>query len=86
MDQISPLKFGWIARQGVLDLDMDLVSNALKNSQGEETMSPEDMKLCILGLQGVVVQQRALIDALYIHVQTPPAEKPKSFIRRLFRK
>jgi hypothetical protein len=85
MEPMSPLKFGWIARQGVLDMDEALVADAMKHSQGEQTMSPEDVKLAILGLQNIVVQQRALIDALYIHVQTPPVEKP-SFLKRLFRK
>lgn len=57
-------------RKDVIDMGFEMLSTSLANSKGDPTMSNEDIKSAILGLQTVVWHQQALIETLFTAVTT----------------
>ena len=82
---MDDLEFAFTSRGPVLDHELALIDASLKQSSGEPSMSPEDVKLAVLALQGLAKNQLELIDAL--HREIRELKKPKkTIIQKLLRK
>lgn len=57
-------------RKDVIDMGFEMLSASLATSKGDPTMSNEDIKSAILGLQIVAWHQQALIETLFTAVTT----------------
>ena len=77
---IDDVRWAHSIRTQVRELDHTLLHHTLANSQGSDTMSPEDMKIAIVALRGMVTHQGDLIDALVHHITE---EKPKTFFGKI---
>ncbi len=82
---MNDIEFMKIAIEGVTSLDNELYEKAMQPSRGEDTMSPEDMKLAILALRGLINVQQKWIDTLTSEVTTLKTSK-KTFLQKLFKK
>jgi len=65
-----------------LDIEETLVVSALKQSQGQRTMSDEDVKLAILSLYCTCKTQQGIIDELVGAVNEMREPKKKFWQRR----
>lgn len=76
------LEFANASRRMVIETFIEVLDKAVANSNGEDSMSPSDMKIAILSLQVVVGHQDELIKTLYAAL-AQPSKKP--WYRRLFK-
>lgn len=83
---VNDLKWTRDRHAQALDLNDTLLNHTLANSQGTDTMTPEDMKIAIVALRGIVNHQAAQIDALFAHLtNTDPTshlDKLKSLLKK----
>lgn len=82
MDNIEFMK---IAIDGVTSLDNELYEKTMLHSQGEQTMSPEDMKLAIIAMRGMIKTQQRWIDTLTSEVTLLKTSK-KTIWQKLLKK
>jgi hypothetical protein len=80
---MNDLESSRLTHRQVLEMSSELIENALRNSKGQEDMSIKDVKLCILGLKGIVEHQGTLIETLYDHLNM---KSKKSFWTKFFKK
>lgn len=82
---MNNIEFMKIATDGVTSFDHELYEKTMMHSQGEQTMSPEDMKLAILALRGLIKTQQLWIDTLTSEVTNLKISK-KTIWQKLFKK
>lgn len=71
---------------GKKEVDEALLTHTLHNSYGLDTMTPEDMKIAIVALRGMVMSQGALLDVLCQHLLEDPNETPLDKLKALLKK
>lgn len=82
---MNHLEFQAEVRKHSGSFSLDCLDKTLENSQGEPYMSDSDMKLAILHMRSMLVQQHKLNDLLL--AELIELKKPKkTFIQRLFKK
>lgn len=82
MDNIEFMK---TALDGVTSLDHELYEKTMLHSQGAQIMSPEDMKLAIIAMRGMIKTQQRWIDTLTSEVTLLKTPK-KTIWQKLFKK
>lgn len=81
---MNELKFVFESRRHVLDMTDDLLKRTMKASNGQPTMSPEEVKLAILAIKGTLEHQADVITAMYRYLEDQ--NKKPSIFRRIFKK
>lgn len=82
---MNNIEFMQTALNGVTSFDHELYEKTMQHSQGENSMSPEDMKLAIIALHGLIKTQQKWIDTLATEVLTLQTSK-KNIWQKLFKK
>lgn len=81
---MTNLEFAMSSRRQVLEQSNALYKNSLKNSHGTPEMSPEDTKMAVIALHGIIEQQQILIGELANAVSDLQNKKP--FWKKIFKK
>lgn len=82
---MNNIEFMQTALNDVTSLDHDLFEKTMLRSRGENSMSPEDMKLSIIALRGLITTQQKWIDTLATEVLTLQVPK-KNIWQKLLKK